>query len=217
MEIKESKYSVSELIQYLFTNPKEAFRDIILWNRKEIVHISFFLVSIEKAFERAELNSFGDRKSLEDIIFSAIIIGGILGYLFMHLYSFAIDFTGQWIGGKSKRKEIRSIVAWASIPSIFLLIIFLLRIIAFGEDVFRSESTFVSNEFSEYLGYFFALIQILLSFISIRTLVIGIATAQQFSTGKAIVNVILAVLLILIPTVLLFMGFYLITGSNGNV
>ncbi|RFS17598.1 YIP1 family protein [Emticicia sp. C21] len=214
MEINESKYSVSELIQYLFTNPKEAFRDIILWDRKEIVHISFFLVSVEKAFERAELNHYGDSQSLDNIILSAIIIGGISGYLFMYLYSFGIDFTGQRIGGKSKKKEIRNIVAWASIPSIFLLIIFLLRIITFGENVFRSESMLESNELSEYLGYFFALIQVLLSFITLRILVIGIATAQQFSFNKAILNIILAVLLILIPVILLFMGFYLLTGNE---
>ncbi len=217
MEVSENKYTISELIQYLFTNPKAAFQYIILWNRKEIVHISFFLVSVEKAFERAELNNFGDRSSLENIIFSAIVIGGVLGYIFMHLYSFAIDFTGQWIGGKSKRKEIRTIVAWASIPSIFLLIIFLLRIIAFDENVFKSESTLEDNEFSEYLGYFFALIEIILSFISLRILVIGIASAQQFSNGKAILNIILAVLLICVPLVLLFLGFNLMAGNDSNV
>ncbi|MFD2521051.1 YIP1 family protein [Emticicia soli] len=214
MEVNNNKYSVSELIQYLFINPKAAFQDIILWNRAEVVHITFFLVSIEKAFERAELNSFGDRETLQSIIISAILIGGISGYVFMHLYSFAIDFSGKWIDGKARKKEIRNVVAWASIPSIFLIIVFLLRIIAFSDNVFRSESTYEDNEFSEYLGYFFAIIQIVLSFISLRLLIIGISIAQQFSVGKAILNIVLAILLLVIPLVLLVMGFYLLKGNT---
>lgn len=213
MEVNDNKYSVSELIQYLFTNPRAAFQDIILWNRAEVVHISFFLVSIEKAFERAELNSLGDRETLQSIVLSVIFIGGISGYIFMHIYSFAIDFTGKWIGGKARKNEIRNVVAWASIPSIFLLIVFLLRIIAFGENVFRSESTYEDNEFSEYLGYFFAIIQIVLIFISLRLLVIGISIAQQFSEGKAMLNVVLGILLLIIPLVLLVMVFNLLRGN----
>lgn len=209
MNTTENKYTTSELIQYLFTNPKKAFQDVIIWERNEVVHISFLLVGIFRAFDRAELQHKGDSSSLTSIIISCIIIGGISGYFFMFFYSFCIDFTGQWINGKSKKNQIKNIISWAGIPTTFLLIIVLLKILTFGDDTFKSEISLESNQLSTYLRYFFTVIEILLSIIAARALIIGISIAQQFSILKAILNVILAALLIVVPIIIIVLVFSL--------
>jgi len=209
MNTTENKYTTSELIQYLFTNPKKAFQDVIIWERNEVVHISFLLVGIFRAFDRAELQHKGDSNSLTSIIISCIIIGGISGYFFMFFYSFCIDFTGQWINGKSKKNQIKNIISWAGIPTTFLLIIVLLKILTFGDDTFKSEISFESNQLSTYLRYFFTVIEILLSIVAARALIIGISIAQQFSILKAILNVILAALLIAVPIIIIVLVFSL--------
>ena len=194
-------------------NPKELVYSI--WDRPKLTltyildkcpekHVFLFLMlgGVVRSISRASEKGMGDNMSTGGVLLITIILGGLLGWISYYIYAWAMSFTGNWLDGEAEPIKFRTVLAWALIPSISSLIIIIPEIIIFGDDLFRSIPQDQSN-FNNISWIVFGLIEMGLGLWTLVILVIGIKLIQGFSTGKAILNVILPGLIILIPILII--------------
>jgi hypothetical protein len=143
---------------------------------------------------------------LAAILFTSIIAGALFGWMAYYFYAWLISVSGKWLGADTDSKTIRTVLAWASIPEIASLILMIPTVIIFGEDTFKSE---ISNytPLRVVMGITLLTLHVALSIWTLVLAVIGIALVQGFSYGKAILNVVLAASLIIVPIGLLALLF----------
>lgn len=201
-----SSINEDNLALRILTAPKATF-DYILTNcPNKSIHILFILGGIVHSLDRAQAKDIGDRLPLVAIFFTSIIAGALFGWMAYYFYAWLISLTGKWLGVDTDSRTIRTVLAWASIPEIASLILLIPTVIIFGEDSFKSE---ISNYTP--LRMVFGTTQLILHLaLSIWTLVlsvIGIALVQGFSYGKAILNIVLAASVIIVPIGLLALLF----------
>lgn len=202
----EDLYSFSdkEIFTNIWTSPRKVFSYIHKTNHDKYLIILLLLSGISSAFDRASLRNLGDTLSLWSLIAVCIIFGSLLGWISYYLYSGLVSWTGKWLNGKSATKEILRILSYAMIPSILSLIFLVPQLIIYGNEIFKSEGDISSADIvSNILFYASVFFEFILSIYSVVLCVIGLSEVQNFSIGKAILNLLLPILIIIIPLLLI--------------
>jgi hypothetical protein len=100
------------------------------------------------------------------------------------------------------------VIAYAHIPSILALILFLPQIAFYGNEIFKSDGDLSSNGYLlEVIGYSSFIVQALLGLCTFIFFVIGIMEVQRFGIAKALLNILLPVLVVIVPIVILVLIF----------
>lgn len=148
-------------------------------------------------------NSAGDEVALPILIGLAIMFGAIGGLFGLCLGSWALSFTGRWLGGKGYFDQLLIACGYASIPGVWILLIQVLLIAIFGQDLFTT--TGLMSGYS--LGHMLIIMLsgIVMFVISIWGIVINckaIGEAHGFSAWRGLGNVLLAILVVVVPIAL---------------
>ncbi|MEL7221866.1 MAG: Yip1 family protein [Bacteroidota bacterium] len=211
-ELEEKTIPVSDLDIFtkIWFSPRRIFQYIHANKYDEFVTPLLIIAGIFKAFDRAIYQNMGDQYSLMIIVILCFVIGGTLGALSIYFYALLLSWTGKWIKGKADSTEILRIIAYALIPSLVSLILLAPQILTFGIELFQSSETIViSSEIFNLFLFGLTIIQLIMILFSIVFMAVGLSVAQKFSVGKAILNMILSILVVIVPITLLVL-FYLI-------
>jgi len=87
----------------------------------------------------------------------AIILSPLWGYIIFSISSYFIYFSGKWISGEAKYKEVRSAIAWSNVPMIGNIILWIGLFIVFGTTIIKDFSRNLSyNKCSKklFINYF---------------------------------------------------------------
>ena len=115
------------------------------------------------------------------------------------VYAWALSLTGDWIGGRAKSESYLTVLAWSNVPSALSLIFYIPIVLFFGKDIINTDIEF-ENILAEIAFAVLGLAAVILGIWSLVILVKGIALIQDFSIGQAILNALLPVIIVLIPT-----------------
>lgn len=203
-EPDEDRIEDNELIKTVLLDPKKAFKFIHKYRYENHLKPLLVLAGVSSAFDRAVNNSSGDNMSLGAVIAMSVIIGGLLGWISYYIYAAFISWTGGWLNGNARTSDILRIIAYANIPGILTLFFMIFQILLVGSSYF--ESTLYLDDYGmavTIIYYGIAVVQVGLAIWSIFLLVIGVAEAQRFGYGKAFLNVILPILVVVVPILLL--------------
>jgi hypothetical protein len=138
------------------------------------------------------------------ILAISVIFSPLYGYIIFSIGSFFLYLTGKWLGGSCLYKNVRAAVTWSNYPSIFDAFLWVVLIVIFKTDLFGGTLTVDSlNGVQRSIFFTVGVIQIIIAVWKLVLLFITLSEVQGFSIGKAIVNVILAI-------VVLFVIFYLL-------
>lgn len=155
-------------------------------------NVLLFLVigGILRVINRASMRDMGDDFSTITILGIALIVGGLFGWMSYYVYAWALSVTGKWLDGKTLPTTFRTILAWSLVPSICTLFLLVPEVIIFGDDLFKSVP---ENHFPYFDTIFlsFAVAEFVLGIWTLVILVQGIKLVQEFSTGRAILNLLL--------------------------
>lgn len=186
------------LISKIWFQPTETLNFIINNCPEKYVTILIVLGGLVNALDKAFTRNSNSDKSLIEVLPIAIIIGLLFGWITYYIYAYALSIVGEWIGGKSQPKDFRTIIGWALVPLISTLILLIPQIFIFGDDLlledYDNENIILTMI---YLG--FIIIEFVLAIWSLVIFVKGIMIIQEFRIGKAILNMIMPGLMILIP------------------
>ncbi|CAD7810568.1 hypothetical protein CHRY9390_02201 [Chryseobacterium aquaeductus] len=207
------KYEVlsdQDIFTKIWTKPRKVFKFINDTQYEKYMYILLFFAGVARAFDRATSKNMGDNSSLLTIVLGAVVLGGALGWISYYIYAALLSWTGKWLNGVANTSSIFRMIAYAVFPSVLALIFLVPQMAIYGIDVFRDADYTSAGTFGNVLFWTSAFIQIALSITTLVLMVIGLSEVQKFSVGKAILNLILPIAVIIVPILLIASMFWLL-------
>ena len=188
----------------MWVHPRRTIRQIVATNPDRLVLILAAVGGIVQALANAESKSTGDKESLTSILLISLILGPIGGIVGLWVGGSLLHWTGGWIGGQAGSRRVRTALAWSQVPSIWGLLLWIPAILLFGAELFMKATPIIDAS---------SLLSALYLVFSIGTAVIGVwscvvflhslGEVQGFSAWKALLNSLLAMLVVAIPLIVL--------------
>lgn len=198
----------------VWTKPRQTFQEILRFNPNYLVLLLAALYGLKQGLDISAISGFGDFYPLWEILLSILILGPLVGILSLYIGSFLMVWVGKWLQGQSTYQTMRTALAWSYVPSLVSLGLVLITLPFFGIEIFTSTTPVLDASNA---------LLVLLIIISIVDLMLGIwmfiinlimiSEAQQFSIWKALANVLLAMVVVLVPVfIILTIYFFAVLG-----
>ena len=188
----------------MWLHPRRTIRQIVETNPDRFVLALAAVGGIAEALTNASSDSKGDNLSLRAILLTALIGGPLMGVLGLWLGGILLRWTGGWLGGQADTRRVRTALAWANVPLVWSLLLWVPALLLFGAELF-TEATPVLDASSMLSG-----LHLVFSFgigiVSIWSLVVflhALGEVQGFSAWKALGNSILTGLVVALPLLVL--------------
>lgn len=132
-----------------------------------------------------------------------IAMGVIGGLIIFYLITRLIHLTGGWLGGEASTDEIRVAVAWSYVPQVVGLVPLIILLMFFGPTLMAADITGMAQEGALSGAFLMAILgvgvmQMVLGLWSLIILLMGLGQVQGFSAWRALGNIVLASLLLLV-------------------
>lgn len=191
----------------MWYRPRETIRKIIEYNPKYLVIVLMMIGGFSNILDHASAKSLGDSIGLPIIFISALIIGSLFGIVSLYIYSAVLKWTGKWIGGKATSEYLRTAIAWSYVPVVWSLIFWIPQLVLYGEELFTSITPRIdSNPLPLIL---FGVVELIIAIWAFIVFINSLSEVQKFSVWKALLNLLLSILVLLIPLFfILFAMFY---------
>ena len=197
----------STVFEKLFTAPQRTFAFIHGYKFEKYLVLIAILNGISSAVARAAEQKEGDTLPLWGIILLSIAIGSVFGYITLLFYSFVTNITGGWLKGTAGTNDIMRVLTYSMVPSLLKLVMVAFKMVVFGKAIFSSD--FYISDYSaldKVIYYGTTLVIVVVSVWSVVLFVLGLAEVQKFSIGKAILNVLLPVVIMMGIALVLFVA-----------
>lgn len=204
MEIppQTSEQTLSPFFSILI-KPRETIRKIVDTDPTKYVILLAVSAGISQALDRASSNNIGDSYSLIAILIICLIFGSIGGIISMYLGGALYRWSGSWLGGQATAEEVRATIAWSSIPIIFILPLWIPKLLIFGKDMFATTTPKLdANPFLVVFLIGFLVIEVIAGIWAFVVFLKSLGEIHNFSTWKALGSVILGTLVFLVPFIL---------------
>lgn len=198
----------------IWIKPRQVIRQILNSNSSKYVILLAMIGGISQVLDNASIRNNGDKLDYPYILLIALIGGPLGGILSLYVSSALIKWTGNWIGGRGTFKEIRIANAWSNVPTMWALLLWIPQIILFGRETFTSKTPIIdSNLVLKVIYLFLSFVELVIGLWIISINIKCIGEAQQFSSWKALANIILSWAVILVPLLVILIGiFTLLSG-----
>jgi hypothetical protein len=124
----------------IWTRPRETVRTILLQNPELYVTLLACLAGIKETLDRAAMRNMGDKTPVPIVVASALILGPLSGLFSLWMFSHLVLWAGRWMGGTASRDHLKTAIAWASVPVVVALPLWIPQLALFGPDLFTKET-----------------------------------------------------------------------------
>ncbi|MCC7126820.1 MAG: YIP1 family protein [Acidobacteria bacterium] len=177
----------------IWTEPRETIRWIVDARGSWLVTPLILAAGFISALDQASLRSLGDRFPLSSVILFALVTAP-LSLVVMRLISIVAEWTGAKLGGSGHRDDIRTALAWASVPYLeWSLIAWPLMLSLFGSALFRTAAPELDTA-NPIIVTGMSVLQLIVLGWTFYASMQGLAEVHRFSFGKAVLSWFLAIL-----------------------
>ncbi len=196
-------------LRTIWSSPRETIRRIVETDPDLHVTLLICLAGISESLDRASTRNAGDDMSLKTILILACILGPLGGLFSVWIFSHLIRFTGIWLNGHGAHDEIQSAMAWASVPNVAGLALWIALLSLLGEEMFTKKTPFLdTHPTSAWIVLAISLAQLILGIWSLVLLCNTVAEVQGYqSAWRGLGNLFLAGAAVMIPILLVVLGF----------
>ncbi|RED95226.1 Yip1 family protein [Marinoscillum furvescens] len=198
-----TELSNTQAIRHVWFSPREVFRYLKTANDNQHVIALLILTGISRAFDRAVMQDMGDRLGLTEILLVCTLGGALFGWMYIYIYGYLLRWTGKWLHATTV--DIQTMVrmlAFAMLPTVASLTLLIPQIIIYGHEIFKADGDLLTGGiFNNLIFYSTVIAEVGLGIWTVILTVVGISETQELSTGKAILNMILPVLVIMVPLI----------------
>lgn len=120
----------------IWVKPRETIRYIVETNPTNHVILLSMLAGVSASFTITSAYSLGNSLSLMTILVICIVLGPVYGIVSLYLMGELLRGAGSWMGGQATSEEVRAAIAWASVPAIFFLPLWIPKFLILGEELF---------------------------------------------------------------------------------
>lgn len=189
----------------IWLHPRETVRRIIAVDPKLDVLLLVCLAGIGQMLDRASHHNLGDQMPTAMIVCVTITLGPLGGLFSLWLGSHLLCLSGAWMGSIGDRENLKTAMAWASVPSLLAWSFWIPKLVVFGPELFTKETPRLDSQ-PILLVAFFAVTfaEIVLSVWSLVLFCNTIAEVQGFrSAWRGLGNILLAGAFLLVPLTLI--------------
>ncbi|MDF1667448.1 MAG: Yip1 family protein [Planctomycetota bacterium] len=196
----------------IWIRPRATIRAIVAYDPDYKVSLIAGAVGVLTLLDKASDKNLGDKVSVVSVLFIAMIFGPIFNLIRLQIMSGLVSWTGAKIGGQAQSREIRTALAWSEVPNLVSFGIWAVYLGVVGEKMFKDDMVFETD--AEVATVQFVLFggTALATLLGLWSLVIklkALGEVQGFSAIKALGNLILASLVIIVPLLALFLCLFL--------
>ena len=184
----------------MWLHPRRTIRQIVETNPDRLVLLLAAVGGIVEALINASSDSKGENMSLQAILLTALIGGPLMGVIGLWLGGALLRWTGGWIGGQADSRRIRATLAWANVPLVWSLLLWIPALLLFGAELFATATPILDA--STMLSGLYMVFSFGIGIVSIWAFVVflhALGEVQGFSAWTALLNMLLAFLVILVP------------------
>lgn len=183
-------------------------------------YLFFFLASVFGVHRNLSLVFRRGIGHMPDLPMSMVIVvnigvGIVFGITYFWVFSYLLDRVSRLLGGVGTASKCRTVLAWASVPQIpTMLVLLLILMFAPAEWFYHSPSELVGGDdlSIQRLRFFAGLLGMATAVWSIIIAIVGHSEVQGFGNGKSVLSFVLAGVVIIVPTVAVFMGVATLAG-----
>lgn len=203
----DERLSLTQKLRLVWTQPKRVFTAVVTSNQDFESFLLLFVTAVLVGFNKSKTVWYYFSRQeeylnvLEILRNTAVFIG--IYYCMIVL----IRWTGSWLGGKAGFRPLAAVYAFSNTPVLFFIIV--LGVEYIGWAYLYSDAGHYEVEFPPWYETLSTVILYLKYGVNIFTLVfhvISIAVVQQFGYFRALLNLLLAMFMLIVP---LFMISYL--------
>lgn len=187
--------------KYIWMYPRQVFQAALKNFPGKYVVLIFAFSGLSSDYSILRLSGAFNLSFIITLLF-AIVGSMILSYLVCELLSWLLSKSGEIFGGDASFREMRTILAWALIPTVVASTLSVGDIIVSVQNAIKQDVT-INNSFIASLLTVLSTIQFALGIWTLVLLVIGLKIVQSFSYFKAILNMVLPFLVLLCIFILL--------------
>lgn len=137
------------------------------------------------------------------------------GYVSFSIWSAVVAFVGKWLKGQGSFQTVRAAYAWSYVPVVLNIPLWLLMVILFGHQLFLDLPNAQVLPYAEVMVLFGILIaKVILAVWSLVIYINALSEVQKFSVLRAIINLVLAGLILMILFSLVWTGLIYLAGST---
>jgi hypothetical protein len=189
----------------IWLKPRGTMRQILATEYP--VYVVFILAAIggiSQSLDTAAIHGLGDKVSVPTIFGIALTLGAIGGIIQMYLGSFVLKWTGSWLKGQATYTQVRLAYVWTSIPLAWLLLFWIPNVLLFGEENFTALTPRIDESGSLLLMFLgLGIVEMIGGAWAFIIFLKCLGEVQGFSAWKALLNVLLAILVVIVPLVLI--------------
>jgi hypothetical protein len=190
----------------IWLEPRKTIQSIVDRDPEYMVLPLAALNGISEALDKASTRNLGDQMSMP-MLLGVCLGGGIFsGLVGLYIFGWLIRITGGWLGGSGKAQNLRTALAWAAVPSVVGLALWIPEYWLFGHDLFSANTP--SIEQHPFILLAFAALQIVLAIWGLVLMCKGIGQVHGFSAWRGLSAMLIAVLLIVAPILALALGIH---------
>ncbi len=197
----------------IWTHPHAAMRTALNERNPWETGILGALAGINGVLAWAAQQNLGDQARPTEIIGWAVLFGPLLGLSGLVLGGVLLRSSGRWLGGRGGAGVVRAALAWASVPLIAGLLLWLLQLILLPTASFSAMP--VGSAFTM-LAVICGALQIALAIWAAWLSLVGLAVAHGFGMVRAALSWLLAGLLIAALAVTMAGGTAILIALRGG-
>jgi len=189
----------------IWIRPRKTLHSILARDPKLHVILLASLAGIGDTLNRASVRNLGDDLPLIWIFVMALLFGPVAGLIGLWIGAHLIRLAGNFMGGIGDMERIRAAIAWAGVPSIFALVIWVPQLLFLGTDLFTEQMPRLAAEPMLRIPYFGLLaVEQVFAIWGMVLLCNTVAEAQGYrSAWRGLGNLLLPVVVILGPVVVI--------------
>lgn len=197
----------------IWSRPRATIQQIVDSDPTRFVLGLAALNGVSEALNRASGRSVGDDLDLSVILLMAVVFGPLGGILSLYIGGALVRWTGSWVGGQASSQSIRAAIAWGLVPALWVSLLWIPELLLVGVEMFTTETP--RADANANLGFVIlglVTIEMVGSIYAVVTVLKCLGQVQGFSAWKALGNLFLAGLVIVLPLFVIGLAIRVIGG-----
>jgi hypothetical protein len=167
---------------------------------------------ILEVLQLESLTFVGDQLNLLSILLISLVLGPPFGLIFLYAGAWIVAISCRMLGGHANSREVRSALAWSSVPLLATIPLWIIRLVLLRNELFTfNKPRLISNPA---LAYFLAATVIPELILSIWWLVVtlkALGEVQRFSAWRALSSMLLLLTpFIILIVILVIVAYFLL-------
>ncbi len=186
----------------VWTKPRATIRQIVETDPTYLVLVLAVLGGIASAFDPERAAKVGQEVVQRLGFVGGMIFGGAVGGLIgLYLFGWLVGITGRWLGGRASSERVRAALAWANVPSIWILPLTMALVTAWvmvGNDFLDVDAT--PQYAAIWLVYYLLFLVVAIWQVVVACHMVG--EVHEFSSWRGLGSLLLAGLVVFLVVVL---------------